>query len=324
MNLHNKVNNMLTRAIITTVLLSLSVAAQAAGAVPDYTANKISDHVWVIHGPTELPNPENKGFMNNPAFVVTKAGVAIIDPGSTHETGRMVLRQIRKITDQPVTHVFATHIHGDHWLGNHAIREAYPAARYFAHPVMIEQANAGEAESWLALMEQLTEGASRGTQAVIPDQPLQDGQEIKVGDVTLRVYLTEWAHTKTDAMVEVVEDSLLATGDNALYKRIGRMDDASFRGNLAACQQALDLKLTHYVPGHGPSGGAEVIRPFCNYLQVLYNKVTELYEEGQSDFEMKDAVVAALPEYHDWPGFKDEVGKHISLALLEIEQSEFE
>ncbi|MGB5258944.1 MAG: MBL fold metallo-hydrolase [Gammaproteobacteria bacterium] len=314
----------LLQASITSFLFAVSQAAWGVDAVPDYPAQQLSDHVWVIHGPTELPNPGNKGFMNNPAFVVTSAGVVVIDPGSTLETGRMVLRQIKKVTEKPVTHVFASHIHGDHWLGNQAIRETHPAARFYAHPVMIKQANAGDAESWVAIMEQLTGGASKGTEAVIPDQPLTDGQEIRVGDVTFRVYLADWAHTKTDAMVEVVEDSLLATGDNALYKRIGRMDDGSFRGNLAACEQALDMNLKHYIPGHGPAGGAEVIKPFCTYLKTLYDKVAALYEEGLSDFEMKDAVIESLPEYQDWSGFSDEVGKHISLALLEIEQAEFE
>jgi len=37
-------------------------------------------------------------------------------------------------------------------------------------------------------------------------QVLQDGQEIVVGNVTFRVYLSDWAHTKTDAMIEVVEE----------------------------------------------------------------------------------------------------------------------
>ena len=314
----------LSTTCLALFLLAASLAARGDNALPDYPAVKITDRVWVIHGPRELPNPENKGFMNNPAFVVTSDGVAVIDPGSTLETGRMVLRQIRKVTEKPVTHVFASHIHGDHWLGNQAIREIYPAAKFFAHPVMIEQAHAGQAESWVEMMLRLTEGASKGTEAVIPDQVLEDGQEIRVGDVTFRIYLSDWAHTKTDAMVEVVEDSLLATGDNALYQRIGRMDDASFRGNIAACRQALDLKMKHYIPGHGDSGGPEVIEPFCNYLEVLYAKVAELYEEGLSDFEMKDTVVESLSAYKEWSGFSDEVGRHISLAVLEIEQAEFE
>lgn len=314
----------LLNAVFTTCLLATSLAVWGAEALPDYPAEKLSDRVWVIHGPTELPNPGNKGFMNNPAFVVTGAGVVVIDPGSTLETGRMVLRQIGKVTDKPVTHVFASHIHGDHWLGNQAVREAYPEARFYAHPEMIELARAGQAESWVNMMEQLTGGASRGTAAVIPDQALQDGQEIVVGDVTFRVYLSDWAHTKTDAMIEVVEESLLATGDNALYTRIGRMDDASFRGNIEACDQALALNLKYYIPGHGPSGGTGVVEPFCDYLKTLYATVAEQYAEGLSDFEMKDTVVEKLAAYQDWSGFSDEVGKHISLALLEIERAEFE
>jgi hypothetical protein len=39
---------------------------------------------------------------------------------------------------------------------------------------------------------------------------------------------------------------------------------------------------------------------------------------------MKDAVVAVLPEYHGWSGFTQEIGRHISLGLLEVEQAEFE
>ena len=190
--------------------------------------------------------------------------------------------------------------------------------------MMIEMAHAGQVESWIHMMEQLTGGASKGTAAVIPDQALQNGQEIVVGDVTFRVYLSDWAHTKTDAMIEVVEESLLATGDNELYTRIGRMDDASFRGNIEACNQALALNLEYYIPGHGPACGIGVIEPFCDYLKTLYGTVDELYAEGLSDFEMKETVVEKLAAYQDWSGFSDEVGKHISLALLEVERAEFE
>jgi len=39
---------------------------------------------------------------------------------------------------------------------------------------------------------------------------------------------------------------------------------------------------------------------------------------------MKDAVVAELGPYRDWPGFDEEVGRHISLAVLEAERAQFE
>lgn len=314
----------LASTVLAFSLLLVLAVVRAGDPLPDYAAEQLTERVWVIHGPVELPNPENKGFMNNPAFVVTEDGVVIVDAGASLESGRMVLRQIEKVTDKPVTHVFTSHIHGDHWLGNQAVREKYPEARLYAHPVMIEQAKAGEAESWVNMMERLTEGATKGTEAVIPDIALSDGQEIVVGGITFRAHLSDWAHTKTDAMIEVVEESLLATGDNVLFKRIGRLDDASFRGNIAACDRALELKLKHYIPGHGPSGTADVIEPFCTYLKTVYAKVGELYEEGLSDFEMKDAVVEDVSAYKDWSGFDEQVGKHISLAVLEIEQAEFE
>lgn len=298
--------------------------AESGQEIPDYPATKIAEHTYVIHGPTELPNSNNRGFMNNPVFVVTSQGVVVIDPGSSVYTGRMVLRQVRKVTDKPVILVFNSHIHGDHWLGNQAIGEAYPNVKIYAHPEMIAHAKAGEDQHWVKLMDRLTGGASRGTEALIPAFALEDGQEISVGGLTLRAYLSKQAHTKTDAMIEVVEDSLLVTGDNVMHMRIGRMNDGSFRGNLEACNTALSLELETYVPGHGPSGGPDVVTRYRDYLKRLYEETGKLYEEGLADFEMKDRVVASLGDWQNWPGFDDEVGRHISLAVIETEQAAFE
>jgi hypothetical protein len=42
-----------------------------------------------------------------------------------------------------------------------------------------------------------------------------------------------------------------------------------------------------------------------------------------SDFEMKPQVAEALKDYADWSGFDEQIGKHISLAYLQIEEAEF-
>jgi len=62
-----------------------STATTAYTCVNDflYAFEKVATNTWIMHGPRELPNPRNKGFMNNPAFVKTSAGLVIIDPGST-------------------------------------------------------------------------------------------------------------------------------------------------------------------------------------------------------------------------------------------------
>ncbi len=301
-----------------------SFSASLWAQLPDFPAEKIAAHTWVIHGPLGLPSKANRGFMNNPAFVVTKTSVVVIDPGSTPESGRMLLRQIRRQTRLPVSHVLNTHIHGDHWLGNQALAEAFPNALFMAHPKMIKKAHQGDAERWLAMMERLTEGLSKGTRAVIPTRALDEGASFTTGGITFRIHAIPAAHSDTDIMIEVVEDSVIFLGDNALVNRIGRMDDGSFRGNIAALDVALATGVRHYVPGHGASDGRQVALVYQRYLSTLYQRVAVLYEQGLADFEMKKDIVARLATYQDWSGFHEEVGRHISLAVLEVERAEFE
>ena len=66
-----------------------------------------------------------------------------------------------------------------------------------------------------------------------------------------------------------------------------------------------------------------MIEAYRAYLESLYDAVAELYEEGMSDFEMKDAVHSRLGPYHQWAGYETELGRHISLAYLQVEAAAF-
>jgi ribulose 1,5-bisphosphate carboxylase large subunit-like protein len=66
-------------------------------------------------------------MMSNVTFVVTSAGVVILDSGSSLQIGQMAIRMIRRVTDLPVVAVFNSHYHGDHWLGNHAFAQTWGA-----------------------------------------------------------------------------------------------------------------------------------------------------------------------------------------------------
>lgn len=307
--------------IVTIWALSLSTMA---GAIPDYPAEKVTNNTYVIHGPEGFPSPENQGFMNNPVFTITKTGVVVIDPGSSLYTGQMVLRQIRKLTDKPVTHVFGTHVHGDHWLGNHAFKDAFPGAAFIGHPEMIVQARGGAAESWVKNMSSLTKGATDGTKAVIPSKAMDDADSLETGGFTFRILAPRQAHSGTDIMIHIVEDKVLVTGDNVLHARVGRMDDATFRGSISACDVALLSGAEHFVPGHGPTGNASVVENYKTFLATIYDTATVLLDEGLSDFEMKPRIVAKLKAFQKWKDFDDLIGKHVSLAMLEAEKASFE
>jgi glyoxylase-like metal-dependent hydrolase (beta-lactamase superfamily II) len=315
---------MYCRTVLSLFCFALSTSAWSAEPViRDYPADKVSEHVWVIHGPTEFPSKANGGFMNNPVIVETSDSLVILDPGSSVHSGRMVLRQAKKLSNKPVSHVFNSHIHGDHWLGNQAILDAYPKAKIYANPKMIEEAKAGRAEEWVQLMVRMTEGATKDTKPVIPTETLTNGQEVKVGGITFRAHLTEHTHTKTDAMIEVVEDRLIVMGDNAFNQRVGLMNDGSYRGLLKNCHAMLDRNFKVYVPGHGPSGGKEALAPYCNITRTIYEEARKAVEKGIPDFEAKPAIEKKLGEYMKWSGMKEELGRLVSLAVLEAEQASF-
>lgn len=300
------------------LLAATALVAQAAE-VRDHAAAQVAPRTWVIHGPLGDPSPANQGFMNNPAFVVTDAGVVVIDPGSGVQAGRMVLRQIRKITDKPVTHVLNTHVHGDHWLGNHALHDAFPDARIMAHPLMIEGARGGQAARWLDLIERLTQGFTAGTRAVIPTVPVVEDQSLAIGGLTFRILAPPKAHSGTDIMIHVVEEDVLFLGDNVMNGRLGGMGDGSFRGSIAACERALAVPAKVFVPGHGRTGGKEIVAAYRDYLAILFATAQAEYDKGKQDYEMKETIRAKLGRYTGWEGFDLNFGRHVSVAVLEIE-----
>lgn len=309
---------------ILTTLLCLFPALLWAKSIPDYPAKQVAKDVYVVHGPAGMPDKKNKGFMNNPVFVITRDSVVVIDPGSSLYTGQMVLRQIRKVSKKPVSHVLGTHIHGDHWLGNDAFKRVFPKAKFMAHPNMIQQAKAGADKQWLKLMSNLTGGATDGTRAIIPEQAVDEAFSFKTGGKTFRILAPKRAHSGTDIMIHIPEANVLVLGDNVFHQRIGRMDDASFRGNINACDVAIKVGAKVYIPGHGPTGDVKVVKKFRKYLATVYETVSTLVEEGLSDYEMKPRVVSKLKAYHSWNGFSDQIGKHVSLAMLEAETAAFE
>ena len=305
--------------IVTLLLAGVISAAALATEVRDHPAERIAEHTWVIHGPLGDPSEENQGFMNNPAFVITRDGVVVIDPGSSVQVGRMVLRQIRKVTDKPVTHVLNTHVHGDHWLGNHALNDVFPDARIMAHPLMIQGAIGGQAARWLELMERLTHGATRGTRAVIPTLPVVEDQRLEIGGMNFRILAPPKAHSGTDIMIHVVEESVLFLGDNVMNGRFGGMGDGTFRGSIAACERALAVDAKVFVPGHGKTGDRQIVAGYRDYLSTLFESARTGVDAGKQDYEMKDSIRTKLARFANWVGFDLTLGRHISTAVLEIE-----
>ena len=289
----------------------------------DYDVSKVSDHVYVIHGPLGFPNPHNQGFMSNPAFIVTSEGVVVVDAGSSVQVGDMVLQKIEQVTDQPVIALFSTHIHGDHWLANQAIHERYDGVPSYAHPDLIKLAKSGEALNWVNLMKQLTDNATAGTRAIIPDTPIVDGDVIEIGGMSFAIHHKGQAHTTTDIAIHLMPDNVLFTGDLVFNRRLGRIDDGRFSGLLETLDHLIELEPAIVVPGHGITGDVGLVKTSRRLHSLIYDGVAELFEEGMPDFEMKSVIADRMEEFSDWDDFEASFGRFISLAYLEVEEENF-
>jgi len=291
----------------------------------DLSLIQVSPNIFVAHGIQALPDRDNKAFMSNTGVVLTEAGVVIVDSGGSAEVARAILSKVQQLTQKPVIAVFNSHIHGDHWLGNAAIREVYPKARIIAHERAIQRLKESEANRWVEILAGMTGKAKKAITAVLPNEVVKGGEKLTIGGTTFNTHHTGHAHTDGDVMIELPDNRLLFTGDIVEHGRAVSSDvpqDFDAKGQIAAIQYALKLPVDIYVPGHGPTGDREIPEAALRFLQVLYDSVKRNYEAGLQDYEMRGKVAKDMSKFSGWANF-DQLGKLISYTFLQVERADF-
>jgi glyoxylase-like metal-dependent hydrolase (beta-lactamase superfamily II) len=307
-------------AITTGMALSFSTSAWNLP-VGEFKFEAVADHVYVMHGPLAQPNPDNHGFMNNPAVIEGETGLILIDPGSSLQTGNRILDEVALVSKKPVLAVFNSHIHGDHWLGNQAVRQAYPESDIYAHTNTIAQSQSSEGATWLALMLRLTDGLSKGTEIVPANIAVNHDDRILIDGEEFRIHALIPSHTDTDIMIEHVGSKTIFMGDNCVNQRLGRFDgSSSIIGTIKALEYVAEGDFDHVVPGHGPTGDIETtVMPYLNYLKALEVVVAEGLEAELEDYEIKAKVLPQFEYISHWSEFDSQFGLNLNKMYLELE-----
>lgn len=296
--------------------------------VADIAPRQLSKHVWMIYAKDAFPTADNQGMMSNIMFVVTGAGVVVVDTGASVQIAQMALRVIKTVTSEPVVAVFNSHFHGDHWLGNHAFADAFgPQFPIYSLGYTTEQINGHEGVLWRSLMERWTNQSTTGTKVTPPNRLTKHGQEFRIGGVTLRMHYYGQAHTKGDLTVEVVEDKVFHVGDLAMENRIANIDDGSYPGTFQyfdKLQQAGGSEAL-WVPCHG-NPQKDLLSTYGTFLKGIWEPSelavkNEVPIEKAKEMVMKDPRVSSRSK--TMLGFDLNIGKYTSLAYLEAERAAF-
>jgi glyoxylase-like metal-dependent hydrolase (beta-lactamase superfamily II) len=193
------------------MLLAACTESKAPPLSSTASVNRLSERVYVVTGRNELPSAANRGFVNNPAFVLTRKGVVVVDPGASLQVGEWLLERLREVTPLPVVAVFNTHADPVHWLGNHAIRNAYPTAVIYSRASIIDRLKTDGGVAALAHINKITNGGARGTKPVLPDLAVEPGESLRLAGLTFR--FPELPESSSALVIEVVGEQVLFGAD---------------------------------------------------------------------------------------------------------------
>lgn len=215
--------------------------------LPAFPLRELAPGVYAVLGDT------GRGVEGRPnaGFVVTPAGVVVIDALASPGEGRVLMRTIRTVTRAPVRYLVLTHHHPDHTFGAIVFKRA--GARVIAHPDRRTLANIdGDdrlASDWTGVMglEQMRGFAYADT----PDIPVRRDTMLVVGGRRIEIVRPGPAHTAGDLMVWLPNERVLFAGDVLVEDGVSMMVDGSSAAMLGALSRIDALDPRAAVPGHG-------------------------------------------------------------------------
>jgi glyoxylase-like metal-dependent hydrolase (beta-lactamase superfamily II) len=292
------------------LLLLLVVASTWARAEapqpPVLTPIKVSEHAWFFHGQPGVAGSDNKGFMSNAGFVVTRDGVVVFDSLGTPALGEAMVKAIRGITRQPIRRVIVSHYHADHFYGLQAFKAV--GAEIWAHRNGRAYLASDTAALRLAQRKETLKPWVDGRTRLLPadrwlDFPAGKPITFEMGGIHFKLIDSSGAHAPDDIMLSVEEDRLLFAGDLFFTGRLPFVGEADSRVWLAALDRMLALAPAVVVPGHGnvsydPRKDLDLTRSYLIFLRkAMGDAVADLSSFDEAYQKVDWSAYAGYPAF---------------------------
>jgi glyoxylase-like metal-dependent hydrolase (beta-lactamase superfamily II) len=302
-------------------LLIPHYSAQAQNNYP-MQAQEVAPGVYAVITPTrELPNPQNRGWNSNSAFVVTDNGVLLFDTGSSTEIGQSLMAVIASVTSQPVRWIINSHEHGDHWLGNAAFADS--VEKIYATSTVRKKV-AADGQSWVDRFQRMTDGATGTSTVTAPDTTIDQRTEITLAGTQLVMFPSGDSHSPGDLLLWLPQEKVLLSGDVVYSDRMPSTHASNLPQWISMLGELEKMQPVVVVPGHGKVTDLSGIKRLRMLLSDFWNAVELQYQQGKSDYEMVQDVTAALASYRDlYPGLDEKIKRDISHVYLQVEAAAF-
>lgn len=280
----------------------------------------VAPDVYAVVGDLGGQTYENEGLNNNLGFVVTEAGVVVINTGPTTRVAKALHAAIQKVTSQPVKWVVNVNSQNHYWHGNGYFQTL--GATIVAHKEadrVMRETGAGQLDANKTLLKDKAEG----TVLVYPAELFDVRRELKLGQTVLQLLHFGPAHTPGDIAVWLPQQKVVFTGDIVYTERMLAIIPISHTGGwVQAFDKLAALKPRVVVPGHGkPTDLKRAKKDTRDYLAFLRANVKQVLDAGGS---LQDAVDKTnQSKFKYLANFELLAGRNVNQVYLEMEKDSF-
>lgn len=197
--------------------------------------------------------------------------VMLVDAQLTKTSAEKVLQEIRE-TKKPLSIIYVTHEHADHFLGLEVFKEAYPGVRIIANSAVTDRINKVYQEKLDKWQKILGSGATSRVIAI----SRFDANFIEFDGSKIEVLKNIRGDTDENTMLWIPGQGILIAGDvlfNHMHVYTAETDSEARGKWLNSLQKIRDLKPLVVIPGHSKVGApldASTAVDFTeNYLLVF-------------------------------------------------------
>lgn len=236
-------------------LLLAALCSWAPGAwsqEPALEPVRIAPGVYVVYADPKPASYENEGLTANLGFVVTSAGIAVIDSGPSYRVAQTLHRAIGRISNYPIKYVINTGADPARWLGNSYFRKQ--GVPILAH-AQARQLMQSQGPEQLKAMQALLQEKAVGTEIALPRALSGDSEEIRFSDSVLQLLYFGAGQRAGDIAVWLPRQEIAYAG--ALMQSEGQPElypDSQPASWLAALDGIAGLRPRQVVPGRGKVG----------------------------------------------------------------------
>jgi glyoxylase-like metal-dependent hydrolase (beta-lactamase superfamily II) len=252
--------------------------------------------VWVAK---DILNQEGDPQFNragNAGFIITPAGVVVVNTTNSPFNARALLFEIRKRTEKPVRYVIDTSGSPDLMLGNESFEDFQPL---IISTIAAARAMRDYKSEFPARIEGNWKIAARmrGVHPLPPNGTFEKESTIRLGGLDIKLINLGDNASPGDAAVYLPSSKVLFLGNVFENEYIPRIGSANMDQWIETLRTVESWNVDVFVPGHGQPAGKARVRQFRGFLEWLYGKVLSEKQSGKGLVQIQGELVP-FPNLH--------------------------